>query len=420
MRSDHRFTINVILATMAGLGLAACAGEGGDAAGAGGAGGAGAETAYVQRLGSDTLAVEVVRRHEGGIEGELLVRSPVTRHITYSAQVDETGRVTRFETDQTTPPENPEGPKHWHAAMAMDAAAATVIREVGDHVDTLEVALDGVTIPNTGNIPLPAGIIELALAQAGAGTGESSGGPGAGTGDGSFPFALLAPWGPTPRAAPNALTDRGAAEYALDFFGSPMIVSADADGHVAAISGAQTTMKIEVEPIARPDMAALASDFAARDANGTGIGTPSPPGTANASGGGASFEIQYSRPSVRGRTIWGGLVPYDEVWRTGANAATQFTTDRDVTIGDLEVPAGTYTLWSTYTPEGGTLIVNSQTGIWGTAYDGEYDFGRTALSREDLAQPVERFTISIDPNDSGGVLNLDWDTARYTVPIRVR
>jgi hypothetical protein len=129
----------------------------------------------------------------------------------------------------------------------------------------------------------------------------------------------------------------------------------------------------------------------------------------------------YSRPAKRGREIWGGnLVPWEEVWRTGANAATSFTTDRDLVIGGSAVPAGSYTLWSVFTPESAQLIVNKQTGQWGTQYDAEQDLVRIDLEKQDLPHPVERFTIGIEATDDGAVLGLTWDTVRYLVPIEVR
>jgi hypothetical protein len=135
--------------------------------------------------------------------------------------------------------------------------------------------------------------------------------------------------------------------------------------------------------------------------------------------GPATIEITYSQPAARGREIWGGLVPYGEVWRTGANAATSFTTSRDLMIGDQRVPAGSYTLWSTFTADSATLVNNSQTGQWGTQYDMEQDFVRVPLERETLDEPVERFTIDIVETDAGGALQLTWDDARYSVPIRI-
>jgi hypothetical protein len=113
-------------------------------------------------------------------------------------------------------------------------------------------------------------------------------------------------------------------------------------------------------------------------------------------------------------------VPYGEVWRTGANAATAFTTDRDLEIGGAEVPAGSYTLFSIFTSESAQLIINRQTGQWGTMYDESQDLVRVNLTPETLAESAERFTISIEPSGDGAVLLLIWDTTRFSVPLTVK
>jgi hypothetical protein len=97
-----------------------------------------------------------------------------------------------------------------------------------------------------------------------------------------------------------------------------------------------------------------------------------------------------------------------------------FTTDRDLTIGGTRVPAGSYTLWSIYTPETARLIINSQTGQWGTAYDESQDFARIVMDREELDEVVERFTIAIEPTDGGADLQLRWDRTQFSVPITIR
>src|SRR5688572_2972596 len=84
---------------------------------------------------------------------------------------------------------------------------------------------------------------------------------------------------------------------------------------------------------------------------------------------GKTITVAYSAPSKRGREIMGGLVPYGKVWRTGANAATTLTTSTDLMIGNLHVPAGTYSLYTIPGEKEWTLIVNKQTGQWGTNYD---------------------------------------------------
>lgn len=387
------------LAVIAAL-FGACAPEGGDTPGA-----------YVEFLGTDTVAVEVVRRNDHGVEGEIVRRSPVTRRVTYSVDLDEAGTPIRFETEHTTPPENPDGPGRWHAEVTFDEGTATVTRSLESTSETVTVDLtgEGPIVPTTGTIPIATGLLELAAgATRAAGASEP------------FPIRIFNPWGATPRATPNAVTPRGADEFAIDFFGSPLVASLNAAGHVVGVSGAETTMGVEVEPARSVDLAALASDFAARDAAGEGMGEPSPPGSVVRTVAGATMQVTYGRPSMRGRTIWGGLVPYGTVWRTGANAATQFQTDRDVTIGDLDVPAGRYTLWTTFTEDDATLIVNRQADVWGTAYTERTDLGRTALERERLDESVERFTIDLEPVEDGAVLRLSWDRARFSVPITVR
>lgn len=136
--------------------------------------------------------------------------------------------------------------------------------------------------------------------------------------------------------------------------------------------------------------------------------------------GAAHLVVDYGRPSKRRREIFGALVPYDALWRTGANEATHFRTDRDLMIGTIRVPRGTYTLWTIPARDGWTLIINRQTGQWGTDYDKTQDVGRTHMKVATLSDPVERFTIAIEPTRNGsGTLIMRWDTTQATAPIHV-
>jgi hypothetical protein len=130
--------------------------------------------------------------------------------------------------------------------------------------------------------------------------------------------------------------------------------------------------------------------------------------------------VNYGRPFRRGRAIWGELVPYGQVWRTGANQATHLRTTRDLEFGGTRVPAGSYTLWSVPTATGGELIINRQTGQWGTAYDPAHDLVRVPMRREMAAEGVEQFTISVERTETGGQIRLAWDDAAYVTPFRVR
>jgi hypothetical protein len=146
---------------------------------------------------------------------------------------------------------------------------------------------------------------------------------------------------------------------------------------------------------------------------------PSPPGTAEVSLKGKTITIDYSRPSMRGRKIMGELVPYDKVWRTGANEATTLTTPVDLNIGGTKVPAGKYTLWTL--PSAGTwkLIINKQTGQWGTNYDEKQDFARIDMQKSELSAPVEQFTISFDKKgEDTADLVMKWEKTSVSIPVQ--
>ena len=122
---------------------------------------------------------------------------------------------------------------------------------------------------------------------------------------------------------------------------------------------------------------------------------------------------------MRGRTIFGTVVPWDKVWRTGANEATIFETSADLLVAGTTVPAGQYSLWTIPAPGGWKLIVNKNTGQWGTDYDAQYDVARLDMKVETLKQPVEQFTIAVEPKGKGGVLKLEWEKTRASVPLSV-
>lgn len=146
----------------------------------------------------------------------------------------------------------------------------------------------------------------------------------------------------------------------------------------------------------------------------------SPRDTARAVLSGSEVFIDYGRPSMRGRTIMGDLVPYGQVWRTGANAATHLHTEADLEIGGTRVPRGTYTLYTLPAEDRWLLIINRQTGQWGTQYDPAQDLARIPLRRSQTAAPVEQFTIDFVPTGAASAdLAMEWERTRLTVPIRV-
>jgi hypothetical protein len=142
---------------------------------------------------------------------------------------------------------------------------------------------------------------------------------------------------------------------------------------------------------------------------------------------GDAITVVYGRPYTKSpktgeiRKIWGGLVPYDQVWRTGADAATIFKTKKAIVMNGTAIPAGSYTLFTLPAKDGSAeLIVNKETGQWGLAYNEGEDFARIELKKEPLAKSVDQFTMAVEKSGSGGgVLTLSWENIRYSAPFTV-
>src|SRR5467141_721674 len=146
---------------------------------------------------------------------------------------------------------------------------------------------------------------------------------------------------------------------------------------------------------------------------------PSPAAKAScALADGKTIAVDYSSPRAKGRKIFGGLVPYGEVWRAGANEATTFVTTTDLMVGSSHVPAGNYTIFAIPNKDKWTLIISKKTGEWGTAYPGpSEDLARIDMKVSALPSAVENFTIAFDKTASGCTLRMDWEATRASVEI---
>ena len=133
---------------------------------------------------------------------------------------------------------------------------------------------------------------------------------------------------------------------------------------------------------------------------------------------GKAITVNYSSPRMRGRKIFGDLVPFGEVWRAGADDATSFVANADVLVGGKNVPAGKYTLFTLPAQTKWTLIVSKRTGEWGIPYPGEqYDFARMEMKVARLSSPLENFTISFDQTANSCSMKLESETTRAWIDI---
>jgi hypothetical protein len=151
---------------------------------------------------------------------------------------------------------------------------------------------------------------------------------------------------------------------------------------------------------------------------------PSPPASAACKfSDGKTIKIDYSSPRAKGRKIFGeasekALVPYEQIWRTGANDATTFVSDTNVTVGGKAVPAGSYTIFTVPKADAWSLVISKKTGEWGTDYPGEKeDLVRVPMTISKTSAPVENFTIAFDQAGSKCTLRIEWENTRASVEI---
>ncbi len=215
--------------------------------------------------------------------------------------------------------------------------------------------------------------------------------------------------------------DKGKVEVTHDWLSGTGEAMTDSSGNMLSYSGARTTYDVQVKRLdTLPDIKGVADRFEAKETQGGGVKSLSVRDSVRAHIGSSIFTVDYSRPLLRGRTLLGDVIPYDRVWRTGANAATQFTTSTPIKLAGMQVPAGSYTLFTAPHTNGVDLIVNKQTGEWGTEYNGLRNLGTTRMTSEAVTAPVEEFTISITSGDNRhGTLVLEWGSFRWIAPIEV-
>lgn len=347
--------------------------------------------AFVFTLGRDTVAVERYTVDGRTLSGTSVMRSPSTSVRRYEITLAPDGSVERFHLLAGPPGSAPR------SELTVTYPADSVVTEQRRDTTTrrVAVALAGHPLPVFEDL---AGVWEVALRKAAP--------PKLSFANGRNPTDF------TVQASAGTLTLHEP-EWGT-------IVARMMGDRLARMDMTATTSKYLVERVPAVDVDARAAAWAQADRTGRAMGQLSPRDTVRASVAGATLLVDYGRPAARGRKVFGGIVPFGAVWRTGANAATQLVTDRELQIGDATLPAGTYTLFTIPTAAGWTLVVNKQHGQWGTDYDAAQDLVRIPVAVKPLAQPVERFTISIAPSAAGGVLSMAWERTQASVPFTVK
>lgn len=375
--------------------------------------------AFVTTLGSDTTAVEYYTRSGNTITGDLVVRlgGTVVNHYQLTLNRDGTPAtlvVTPRTADGTL---IPKGFSTARSTFTADSVISVITADTNAMTRRLAVSH---AFPAVGAGLAPSmAMYEVVFASFRAAKTDSAS------------FIAVSPL-TTRLGIPSWVKFYGADSARIWIaYGPPtpagpytQYVHVDRAGRVLGFDGLGTTQKIIVHRVPSLDVAKLATQFAAADAAKSGIGAraTSTADSVRATIGAAHVAINYWRPSARGRDVFKNGVLGDTIWRTGANNATSFTTDVDLVIDKTTIPAGTYTLWTHVTPGNRSyeLIVNKQTGQWGTDYHADQDLARLPLRVSKLSSPVEAFQIAVRPQGSGGVIALDWTTTELSVAFSVK
>lgn len=353
------------------------------------------QASLVYRLGKDTVAIEQYVRTAAGMTGEMVQRSgAAVARYQYTITLAKNGRpttasITRLNADGSLAPNSPNPTR-------FTVTADSIVREAvfADSTQRRAFAAKQAMINFPTFIYGPTELL-AGLAKSKAAVDSI---PALGLA-GNLGFTGIVP------AGGDSVRLRGGA-YA-------MILRFDANNTLQRVDGSYTTNKSTATRGAGGlDIAAIAKSMKP-------TGTLSLRETARgAFGQGGMVLIDYGRPSVRDRSVWGGtLVPFDTVWRTGANDATHLFTSRTLTMGDLVVPPGAYTLFVQHTRTGTWLIVNKQVGQWGTVYSAANDLGRVPMQMTAAPSHVEEFTITVRSlGPTRGAIEMSWGPNMMSVP----
>ncbi len=358
--------------------------------------------AFVTTLGKDTISIERFTRTPRRLEGDILVTTPRAIHTRYVVEFDEQQNATLLTVKGWLP--GAGGPPLLDRLnVVRDTLVLSRVFRQG-RLDTLATA--DVPVPR-GALPFISGstaIYEEMVQRYLKAHADSM-------------LVTLFVFGPVASGTPGFAVKRVSADTIL-ISGSvqPQLVHVDGLGKVLSVDARLGTVRTFTRRVPDADIGAVEHSFAARGL----VGALSARDTLTADVNGASLWIDYGQPRARGRKVFGGLVPYGQVWRTGANAATQFRTSVDLQFGSAVVPAGMYTLWTIPSANGTTLIVNKQTGQWGTQYDPAQDLVRIPMRVRKLTAAQEQFAVRVEPAEQGGSMIFGWENTEMIAPFRIR
>jgi hypothetical protein len=373
---------------------------------------------FITKLGNDTISVESVTRQGNTVTSDEVDRFPRV-HVRHTViELNDDGSIKHLVMDIHTPSE-PANERE--RKVVADVNANSVHLSKTDSTGTLNRNFSTGGSMVVAHVPQMYSLYELYFAAALKHATTSKLETGSTIDMRQFYIDREFDRFPLGRAHVRML-DGGRMEITHDWLAGTGEATMDSNYQLLNYTGARTTYKVEVNRLASPpDVKNIAKRFEAIETKSGNVKQLSVRDTIHTQIGNAMFTVDYGRPLMRGRKLLGDVVPYDRVWRTGANAATQFATSAPIKLAGMQVPAGMYTLWTVPHTGGVDLIVNKQYGQWGTEYNKSRNLGTASMTTETLPTPVEAFTISIVPDDAQhGTLVMEWGSFRWTAPIEVQ
>lgn len=359
---------------------------------------------FITKLGNDTLAVEQFEKTAEGITAKVILRSPSTTLTSYYLTQDDKGGIKTMVASRHSLEEGFEGDGEFHQQIELvgDTLGIGLMRQ--GEMRLFSVENKAGTLPFIDMVHWP---FELAFNNAkGATVDTVNQSLLSGSRISNFVIASI---------TADSMTLRHPSRGVMGTRVSP-------EGELLFLDAGLTTRKLKVyrEDYNSVDMQELAVQFGTKDISGNPFGELSGAVESSFYIGNDEYKVTYGSPRKRGRDLFGGIVSYGERWRTGANRATHFYTSKDLMFGDISVPAGEYTLFSIPEADGGTLIINKQTGQNGRTYDEARDQGRVDMIVSTKEDNTEAFTIEVAETESGGSLNLIWGNTVYSIPFTIK
>jgi len=372
---------------------------------------------FIARLGSDTISIESVTRRGNTVVVDGVDRFPRVRRRHTEIELGPGSTIRHLVMDIHTPSE-PASQRERHVTADVTADSVHILQTDDAGKLRHEFATNGAVA--MAHVPQMYSLYELYFDAAFARAAALKRVAGDTVQLRQFYIDREFDRFPLHHGTVRLLTDNRA-EIQHDWLSGTGQATFDSAGHMLTYSGARTTYLVDVTRLSSPPgIRGLADTWEALE-TAKGVSQLSPRDTVRSSIGNVAISIDYSRPHARGRVLLGNVIPYDRVWRTGANAATQFTTSAPLRLAGIQLSAGTYTLWTVPHQNGVDLIVNGQAGQWGTQYDRSRDVGTARMQSTALSTPVDQFTISVAASDTRhGTLTLEWGSFRWTAPIEVR